>query len=98
MWTAGGSRSARTAAAARPRAGSTGLGNLFATVCADTPAKPGRKRVAVVLDFGTAADAPSGEQPPAPRTVCASVAPDASSAEVLAAIAPPLRYDTSNGL
>ncbi|MFJ9605518.1 SCO2322 family protein [Kitasatospora sp. NPDC101176] len=78
--------------AARPRA-ATG----FAAVCADTPAQEGRKRVAVVLDFGTAADAGSTEAPPEQRTACAAVAPNATSAEVLAAVAPPLRYDT-NGL
>ncbi|MFJ8041282.1 SCO2322 family protein [Kitasatospora sp. NPDC096147] len=78
--------------AARP--GSTGD---FAALCADTPAQSGRKRVAVVLDFGTTADAPSGETPPtpSPRTGCAVVATAASSAEVLAAVAPPLRYDSA---
>ncbi|WP_441246330.1 SCO2322 family protein [Kitasatospora sp. McL0602] len=69
----------------------------FATACATTPAQPGRKRVAVVLDFGTATDAPSGEAPPAARTACAAVPAGANSAEVLAAVAPPLRYDT-NGM
>ncbi|MER5350535.1 SCO2322 family protein [Kitasatospora sp. NPDC002551] len=78
--------------AARP-----GAGGDFETVCAGTPAEGGRKRVAVVLDFGGAADAAGGEAPPAPRTVCASVAPRAGSAEVLATVAPPLRYD-GNGL
>ncbi|MFI2608813.1 SCO2322 family protein [Kitasatospora sp. NPDC018619] len=79
--------------AAKPRqAGS------FAELCADTPAQEGRKRVAVVLDFGTAEDAGSAAAPvPGPRTACAAVAPRATSAEVLAAVAPPLRYDT-NGL
>ncbi|MER5971300.1 SCO2322 family protein [Streptomyces sp. NPDC002055] len=66
----------------------------FGTLCADTSAKAGSKRVAVVLDFGTAADAPDGERPPAPRTECASVPEDATSAEVLAAVAKPLRYDS----
>ncbi|MFE1440768.1 SCO2322 family protein [Streptomyces sp. NPDC058739] len=67
----------------------------FATVCADTPAREGRKRVALVLDFGTPGDAPSGERPPPVRTVCASVEPDATTAEALAAVAKPLRYDTN---
>ncbi|MFD0572769.1 SCO2322 family protein [Kitasatospora gansuensis] len=66
----------------------------FATVCAATPAQAGKKRIAVVLDFGTAADAPGGETPPA-RTACAAVPTAASSAEVLAAVAPPLRYDSA---
>ncbi|MBO1413502.1 SCO2322 family protein [Streptomyces sp. FH025] len=77
----------------------------FDVICADTPAQDGHKRVAVLLDFGTAEDAgasgadagSSAAQPPEQRTVCASVTPRATSAEVLAAVAPPLRYDT-NGL
>lgn len=67
----------------------------FGAICADTPAQDGRKRVALVIDPGTAADAPDGEKPPAPRTACAQVAPDASSAEALASVAKPLRYDSS---
>ncbi|MGW4447049.1 SCO2322 family protein [Streptomyces sp. NPDC004682] len=67
----------------------------FATLCARTPAKQGTKRVALVIDFGTPADAPSGEKPPPVRTACARVAPDATSAEALAATAKPLRYDTN---
>ncbi|MFI7083413.1 SCO2322 family protein [Streptomyces anulatus] len=67
----------------------------FGAICADTPAKDGQKRVALVIDPGTAADAPDGEKPPAPRTACARVAPDASSAEALASVAKPLRYDSS---
>ncbi|MGA5320993.1 SCO2322 family protein [Streptomyces seoulensis] len=67
----------------------------FGSVCAKTPAKAGTKRVALVLDFGTRADAPSGETPPPTRTVCARVSPDASTAEALAEAAKPLRYDTN---
>ncbi|MFJ7911100.1 SCO2322 family protein [Kitasatospora sp. NPDC096204] len=94
--------------AAKPRAAGS-----FAGICADTPAQDGRKRVAVVLDFGTAEDtgvssaggpstagasaAGSSAAAPEQRTACASVAPRATSAEVLATVAPPLRYDT-NGL
>ncbi|GHB34958.1 hypothetical protein GCM10010377_27630 [Streptomyces viridiviolaceus] len=66
----------------------------FAAICAKTPARDGSKRVALVLDFGTAADAPSGETPPGPRTACARVSPDATTADALAAVAGPLRYDT----
>ncbi|MFJ4911496.1 SCO2322 family protein [Streptomyces sp. NPDC088726] len=64
----------------------------FAKICADTPAKDGSKRVALVIDPGTAADAPQGETPPPPRTACARVPEDASSAEALASVAKPLRY------
>ncbi|MEU1874668.1 SCO2322 family protein [Streptomyces sp. NPDC019793] len=67
----------------------------FASICAKTPAKDGSKRVALVLDFGTASDAPSGETPPAPRTACARVSPDATTADALAAVADPLRYNTN---
>ncbi|WP_330236527.1 SCO2322 family protein [Streptomyces sp. NBC_00566] len=67
----------------------------FGTICAGTPAKAGTKRVALVLDFGTRADAPSGENPPAERKVCARVSPDATTADALAEAAKPLRYDSN---
>ncbi|MET9408809.1 SCO2322 family protein [Streptomyces sp. NPDC002935] len=67
----------------------------FAAICAKTPAQQGTKRVALVIDAGTAADAPSGETPPPSRTACARVAPDASTAEALATVAKPLRYDAN---
>ncbi|MFE9725208.1 SCO2322 family protein [Streptomyces sp. NPDC005794] len=67
----------------------------FGTICADTPAKDGLKRIALVIDPGTAADAPDGEKPPPLRAACAQVAPDASTADALAAVAKPLRYDSS---
>lgn len=69
----------------------------FASVCASTPAAEGKKRIAVVVDFGAPSDAPAGETPPqgAPRTVCAQVGPDATAAEALAEVAKPLRYDSA---
>lgn len=67
----------------------------FHASCDDTPAKSGSKRVAVVLDFGTAADAPSEETPPAPRTECARIPADSSAGDALAAVAPPLRYNSA---
>ncbi|AZM62578.1 MULTISPECIES: SCO2322 family protein [unclassified Streptomyces] len=67
----------------------------FDTICAKTKARDGDKRVALVLDFGTPADAPSGETPPDGRTACAQVPEDATTAEALAAVAGPLRYDTN---
>lgn len=76
--------------AAQPRGGA-----VFAVICARTPAQEGKKRVALVIDFGTAADAPSGEKPPARRTACARVPEDATTAEALASVAKPLRYDAS---
>ena len=76
--------------AAKPRGAAE-----FAVICARTPAQDGKKRVALVLDFGTPTDAPSDETPPARRTACARVAPDATTAEALATVAKPLRYDTN---
>ncbi|WP_329547939.1 SCO2322 family protein [Streptomyces sp. NBC_01356] len=67
----------------------------FASICAKSPAQQGKKRVALVIDFGTPTDAPSGETPPSPRTACARVPSDATSAEALASVAKPLRYDTN---
>ncbi|MFF4605235.1 SCO2322 family protein [Streptomyces sp. NPDC001339] len=82
--------SADSAAAGTPRTAAD-----FDAICRDTPAKDGRKRIGVVLDFGTASDAPDGERPPKARTECAQVPEDASAGEALAAVAPPLRYDSS---
>ncbi|MGW2324256.1 SCO2322 family protein [Streptomyces sp. NPDC001700] len=77
--------------AARPRGTAR-----FGTVCtADTPAKSGTKRIAVVLDFGTPQDAPDGRTPPKPRTACARVGEDATAGEALATVAKPLRYNSS---
>ncbi|MDH6628722.1 hypothetical protein M2271_006555 [Streptomyces sp. LBL] len=67
----------------------------FTTICADTPAKAARKRVALVIDFGTASDAPPGETPPALRTACAQLSLDATAADALASVAEPLRYNTN---
>ncbi|MET7850485.1 SCO2322 family protein [Streptomyces avermitilis] len=67
----------------------------FAVICARTPAREGKKRVALVLDFGKRADAPRGEAPAAPRTACARIPGDATTADALAAVARPLRYDTN---
>ncbi|MFC8824407.1 SCO2322 family protein [Streptomyces sp. NPDC057137] len=66
----------------------------FAAVCGSTPAKSGSKRVAVVVDPGTEADAPDGEKPPAPLAGCARVDTEATSADALAAVAKPLRYNS----
>ncbi|WP_406127248.1 SCO2322 family protein [Streptomyces sp. NBC_00989] len=83
--------SADSADAAQPRFPAAD----FATICANSPAADGKKRIALVIDFGTPTDAPSGETPPTRRTACATVAPDATTAEALATVAKPLRYDTN---
>ncbi len=51
--------------------------------------------MALVIDFGTPSDAASGETPPAARTACARIPGDATTADALAAVAGPLRYDTN---
>lgn len=67
----------------------------FDVICGGTPARGGQKRVALVIDFGTPSDAPSGETPPHARTTCARIPGDATTADALAAVAKPLRYDTN---
>lgn len=59
----------------------------FDTVCADTPAQEGRKRVAVIVDPGLAQDAPDGEQPPGAWALCVVVDARASGYDVLRAAA-----------
>jgi hypothetical protein len=59
----------------------------FAAVCGDTKAQTGKKRVAVVIDYGRAADQEDGSQPAAPVAKCALVPTAATGAEVLAAVA-----------
>lgn len=80
------------AQAAQPRAAAD-----FEAVCGATAPAEGRKRVALVIDFGVPEDAPAGDTPPgaAPRTACAQVAPDATAAEALASVAKPLRYNSA---
>ncbi|MDT0266750.1 SCO2322 family protein [Streptomyces sp. DSM 44915] len=62
----------------------------FADICGAAPDGPS---VALVLDFGTAADAPAGAEPPEPRAECLPLPDRATVAELLAEAAPPLRYD-----
>lgn len=59
----------------------------FDLICANTPAETGKKRVAVVMDFGLPEDAPSGTNPPEARGDCAVVDAKATSAQVLADVA-----------
>lgn len=58
----------------------------FDTICAEKKAPAGDKRVAVVLDYGTNADA-DGASIPKPRGVCAVVPNKASGQQVLAEVA-----------
>jgi len=56
----------------------------FDSVCADSDAAEGEKRVAVVLDYGT--EEKDQGVPPEPRAECAVVAQDASAQQVLEAV------------
>lgn len=65
----------------------------FDLICGGTEAGDGEKRVAVVIDFGSADDAEDGSEPPQARGACAVVPENASGADVLAAAAGDVRYD-----
>ncbi len=62
-------------------------GDVFDEVCGSVDPAADEKRVAVVIDYGTAEDSPDGETTPQPRGECAQVPSDASGADVLAAVA-----------
>ncbi|MDT0447339.1 SCO2322 family protein [Streptomyces johnsoniae] len=78
-----------TADASAPR----GAGD-FAAACGPGDGGDG-ERVALVLDFGTARDAPGGTAPPERRAECAPLPDGGTAAEALAAVAEPLRYDAN---
>jgi hypothetical protein len=59
----------------------------FAAICRHTKAKPGKKRVAVVIDPGLPSEAPTGDTAGKPHGACALVATSASGAVVLNAVA-----------
>lgn len=59
----------------------------FQAICGTTPAEAGKKRVAVVIDPGTASDSPTGEAPPPATGTCVVTNPTATGAKVLAAAA-----------
>lgn len=70
--------------------------NGFEAICGGTEPRPGHKRIALTVDFGTRADAPGKEVPPQGRAVCASVPEEGTAADALAATLKPLRYDSSS--
>ena len=47
----------------------------FSSICQGVPAQVGKNRVGFVIDYGTTADAPTGEQPPAIDQFCLVTAP-----------------------
>ncbi|NQU37206.1 MAG: hypothetical protein HQ526_06355 [Actinobacteria bacterium] len=60
----------------------------FNEVCGNTDAVSGKKRVAVIVDFGTTAVAPQGSTPPAPASDCVTADPAANGLQVLAEAEP----------
>jgi hypothetical protein len=58
----------------------------FDQVCSQVAAEPGKKRVAVVVDYGRAADGNPATTPPDPTADCAVVPTAATGAEVLASV------------
>lgn len=59
----------------------------FTQICGATDPVTGKKRIAVVIDYGIAGEADDQKPPPAARGACAVVDTKASSAQVLAAVA-----------
>ena len=55
----------------------------FQQFCADVPAVTGMKRVAVVIDYGLASDAPAGQNPPAATGGCAQLPENNTGGQVL---------------
>jgi hypothetical protein len=60
----------------------------FADICAGTQAAKGKKRVALVLDYGTTQDAPEGDTPPQAEAECAVVPAGASTQQALESVKP----------
>ncbi|HEY9562890.1 MAG TPA: SCO2322 family protein [Nocardioides sp.] len=68
----------------------------FESVCGDTEAKAGEKRVAVLIDYGVEQDASGGEAPPAPEALCSVVEEKANGLQVLQKVAPDVRVETGS--
>lgn len=57
----------------------------FDQICQGVQAEPGQRRVGLVIDYGTTADAPKGEQPPALISQCVVIADGQTSIQVMSA-------------
>ncbi len=66
----------------------------FSTICRGTAAADGKKRVGIVLDPGTAADAPKGDTPTDPTATCAVVPTTFTTQQALQSVAK-IRTDNS---
>lgn len=58
----------------------------FAAICDDTPAEANSKRVALVIDTGSAAIAPAGQMPPSPTQTCVVAPTDATGYDILRSV------------
>ena len=72
-----------TAAGSPDLAPRTDAAAAFDAVCGTTPKPDGRARVAIVLDFGDAADAVDGASPPTSTSACAIVPDGSTGAQAL---------------
>ena len=59
----------------------------FADICGTEAPPAGEKNIALVIDPGTAADAPAGQTPPSPSLTCATVPTGATAVQALQAVA-----------
>ncbi len=74
----------------------TAASGAFAAICGSTPRPDGADRVALVVDFGTADDAPPRESPPGGvRGTCVVVPDRSNGADVLATAGYAPRQDSS---
>ncbi len=58
----------------------------FTAICGGTPASPGTKRIALIVDPGPGGIAPEGQAPPAALATCVVAPEDASGYEVLRSV------------
>ncbi len=58
----------------------------FAAICGGSAPPSGQKRVAVVIDYGTAVEAPRGATPPQTKSTCATVATASNGLQVLSSV------------
>lgn len=54
----------------------------FDEICKATPIQAGKKRVGLVVDYGTSAIAPSGQTVPTPSVICQTAAPTDTALQV----------------
>ena len=57
----------------------------FDQICGSTSAESGKRRVGLVIDFGTTTDAPNGERPPSLVSQCVVIADGQTSIQVMSA-------------